>query len=554
MNRTLRAAILLTTTILLTLGALALKEDDERFKISKALNIFASLFRDVNTFYVDDADPEKMIQTGIDAMLRSLDPYTEYYPESRLEEFKLMTTGEYAGIGAIVGMRPDKNHVIIREPYINTPSHQAGLLPGDEILEIDGQDMTGKDVAYVSARLKGKPGEQLTLKIARPGIDKPLHVTLHRQVVQLPCVPYHGMVSPEVGYISFSSFLEKSASDIKSAILDLRGQGMQSLILDLRGNGGGLLDQAVEIANYFLPKGSLIVSTKGKMTQWDKEYFATKNPLLPDAKIIILIDRASASAAEILAGALQDYDRAIILGERSFGKGLVQTTRELPYGTQLKVTTAKYYIPSGRCIQALDYSHRNPDGSVGTIPDSLITAFKTAAGRTVYDGGGITPDLTIIPDTMAKITQQLLIDDLFFDFVIHYATTHPSLPSPTTFTLPDSTYNAFKAFIKTRNFEYETATQLMIDRLAEIARREKYIDRIAGDLDALRQHVGHSIDHDLDAFRQEITEILADQLMTRYYLQPGLIQYHLRFDKGIQQALRLLSDPEQYNRLLTPAP
>ena len=294
MNRTIRTTILLTTAILLSIGILALKEDDERFKISKALNIFASLFRDVNTFYVDNADPEKMVQTGIDAMLRSLDPYTEYYPESRLEEFKLMTTGEYAGIGAIVGMRPDKNNVIIREPYINTPSHKAGLLPGDEILEIDGQDMTGKDVAYVSARPKGKPGEQLTLKIARPGIDKPLHFTLRREVVQLPCVPYHGMISPEVGYISFSSFLDKSASDVKNAILDLRGQGMQSLILDLRGNGGGLLDQAVEIANYFLPKGSLIVSTKGKMTQWDKEYVATKNPILPDAKVIILIDRAVA--------------------------------------------------------------------------------------------------------------------------------------------------------------------------------------------------------------------------------------------------------------------
>ena len=352
MNKRIRITILLTTAILLSIGILALKEDDERFKISKALNIFASLFRDVNTFYVDNADPEKMVQTGIDAMLRSLDPYTEYYPESRLEEFKLMTTGEYAGIGAIVGMRPDKNNVIIREPYINTPSHKAGLLPGDEILEIDGQDMTGKDVAYVSARLKGKPGEQLTLKIARPGIDKPLHFTLRREVVQLPCVPYHGMISPEVGYISFSSFLDKSASDVKNAILDLRGQGMQSLILDLRGNGGGLLDQAVEIANYFLPKGSLIVSTKGKMTQWDKEYVATKNPILPDAKVIILIDRASASAAEILAGALQDYDRAIILGERSFGKGSVQNIIPLPDGSGLKLTVALYYTPNGSSIQA----------------------------------------------------------------------------------------------------------------------------------------------------------------------------------------------------------
>ena len=375
MRKNTRVIIFISGVLLLAFGMLGLKEDDKRFQISKGLDIFATLFRDVNLFYVDDVQPEKMVQDGIDAMLKKLDPYTVYYPETKLDEFKMMTTGEYAGIGSVIGMKDD--YVVIREPYKGSPSYKAGLLPGDLILAVDGENMKGKNVEYVSSRLKGQPGKEVVLKLQRVGEEKPLEKRVLREVVQVPSVPYYGMLNNEIGYIYFTGFTDKAADDVRSAIMDLKNRGAQSLVLDLRGNGGGLLDQAVEIANFFLPKGSLIVSTKGKMKQWDKEYRTTRNPLLPDMKLAVLIDRASASASEILSGSLQDYDRAVVIGERSFGKGLVQTTRDLVYNTKLKVTTAKYYIPSGRCIQAVDYSHRNPDGSVGTIPDSLMKPFKT---------------------------------------------------------------------------------------------------------------------------------------------------------------------------------
>ena len=332
--------------------------------------------------------------------------------------------------------------------------------------------------------------------------------------------------------------------------MDLKNRGAQSLVLDLRGNGGGLLDQAVEIANFFLPKGFLIVSTKGKMKQWDKEYRTTRNPLLPDMKLAVLIDRASASASEILSGSLQDYDRAVVIGERSFGKGLVQTTRDLVYNTKLKVTTAKYYIPSGRCIQAVDYSHRNPDGSVGTIPDSLMKPFKTKAGRTVYDGGGITPDVKIEPEKYAKVTQELVLQDMIFDFVNEYAATHPTIAAPSEFVLSDELFNEFKEYLKKREFEYETASQLVLERLVKATQDEKYYDQVSSQVEQLKNSLGHSIDRDLDVFKKEISDILSDQLMERYYMQEGVIEYHIRNDKDIAKALEVLSNNEEYQKIL----
>ncbi len=548
MRKNTRIIIFISGVLLLAFGALSLKEDDKRFQISKGLDIFATLFRDVNLFYVDDVQPEKMVKDGIDAMLKKLDPYTEFYPESRMDEFKMMTTGEYAGIGSIIGVKGD--YVVIREPYKNSPSNKAGLLPGDLILAIDGENMKGKTVEYVSSRLKGQPGKKVVLKVQRIGEDKPMEKRVLREIVQMPSVPYHGMLNDQTGYIYFTSFTDKSADDVRKAIMELKNKGAQSLVLDLRGNGGGLLDQAVEIASFFLPRGSLIVSTKGKMKQWDKEYKTTKNPLLPDMKLTVLIDRASASAAEILSGALQDYDRAVVLGERSFGKGLVQTTRDLVYNTKLKVTTAKYYIPSGRCIQAVDYTHRNPDGSVGVVPDSLIKPFKTQAGRTVYDGGGITPDIKIEPEKYARVSQELVMQDMVFDFVNEYAAKHSSLPSPSEFVLTDVLFNEFKAYLKTKEFEYETATQAMLDKLVKTAKDEKYYDQISKQVEQLKNDLGHSIDRDLDTFKNEISDILADQLMERYYMQDGVIEYHIRNDKHIAKALEVLANDEEYQKIL----
>lgn len=548
MRKNTRVIICISGVLLFVFGALSLKEDDKRFQISKGLDIFATLFRDVNLFYVDDVQPEKMVKDGIDAMLKKLDPYTEFYPESRMDEFKMMTTGEYAGIGSIIGIKGD--YVVIREPYRNSPSNKAGLLPGDLILSIDGESVKGKTVEYVSSRLKGQPGKEVVLKVQRIGEDKPVEKRILREIVQMPSVPYHGMLNNQTGYIYFTSFTDKSADDVRKAIMELKNKGARSLVLDLRGNGGGLLDQAVEIASFFLPRGSLIVSTKGKMKQWDKEYKTTKNPLLPDMKLAVLIDRASASAAEILSGALQDYDRAVVLGERSFGKGLVQTTRDLVYNTKLKVTTAKYYIPSGRCIQAVDYTHRNPDGSVGVIPDSLIKPFKTQAGRVVYDGGGITPDIKIEPEKYARVSQELVMQDMVFDFVNEYAVKHASLPSPSEFILTDELFNEFKAYLKTKEFEYETATQSMLDKLVKTAKDEKCYDRISQRVEQLKKDLGHSIDRDLDTFKNEISDILADQFMERYYMQDGVIEYHIRNDKHIAKALEVLDNDVEYQKIL----
>ncbi|MDR2130832.1 MAG: S41 family peptidase [Odoribacteraceae bacterium] len=548
MRKTTRICAILLGLSVLIIGILSLADDKNRFEISKGLNIFATLFREVNLMYVDEVQPAKMVQDGIDAMLKNLDPYTVFYPESKIDEFQMMMTGEYAGIGAII--RKKEEYVVIWEPYKDSPAHKAGLLPGDKLLAIDGEDMKGKKVEEVSSRLKGQPGKELTLKLMRVGEAKPIEKRLIREVVQLPAIPYHGMLGSKTGYIYFTSFTDKAAETVRRAILDLKNQGAESLILDLRGNGGGLLDQSVDIVNFFLPRGLPVVSTRGKVKQWDKEYQTRNNPIVPEMKLAVLIDRTSASASEILAGALQDYDRAVIIGERSFGKGLVQTTRDLAYNTKLKVTTAKYYVPSGRCIQALDYSHRNPDGSVGAVPDSLIKPFQTKAGRTVYDGGGISPDVKVEPEVYAKVTQELVVKDLVFDFVNEYAVTHPSVAAPALFQVTDEIYDRFKAFLHARKFEYETASQALLKRLEESVVAEKYHDRVSGEMEKLKAELGHSIDRDLDLFRDEISRVLANQFMERYYMQGGTIEYLTRYDPEILKALEILADDGVYREIL----
>lgn len=543
--------LILTIVGAVTFGiaALALKSDDRSFEISKQLNIYATLFRDLNMFYVDQVDPGDLVTTSINSMLKSLDPYTVYYPESQMEDVKLMTTGEYAGIGSVISKKGDD--VIIREPYKDSPADKAGLLPGDIILSIDGNSIKGKNTEDVSEMLKGQPGKEINIKIQREGESKPLEKKALREKIQLPSVPYYGMTAGNIGYVYLNSFTDKSATDVRKAVIELKNQGATSLILDLRGNSGGLLDQAVEICNFFLPKDSKIVDTRGKVKQWDKEYIADKNPIAPDMPLTVLIDRGSASASEIVAGALQDYDRAVLVGERSFGKGLVQTIRDLAYNTKMKVTTAKYYIPSGRCIQALDYSHRNPDGSVGKVPDSLVTAYTTKAGRPVFDGGGITPDIKIEATDYSKITQELVIRDLCFDFVNSYALKNPKVAGIDKFIITDDIYNQFRQYLKDKNFTYESASQLALNNLEKTAKTEKYYDAVKDQIELLKKDLGHSVDRDMDIFRDEINSFLAEQFVQRYYYLGGVVEYKVNHDEEVQKAVQILENPEQYKQLLS---
>ena len=544
-----RNFLFLTAGILiLALGALSLKSDDRNFEISKQLNIYASLFREANLFYVDEVDPGDLVTTSVNAMLKSLDPYTVFYPEANMEDVKLMTTGEYAGIGAVISKKGD--HVIIREPYKGFPADKAGLLPGDIILSIDGNSIKGKSTDDVSEMLKGQPGKEITVRVQREGEEKSIDKKAIREKIQLPSVPYYGMAQNHTGYIYLNSFTDKSAAEVRKAALELKNQGATSLILDLRGNTGGLLEQAVEICNFFLPKDKKVVDTRGKVKQWDKEYKTSRNPILPEIPLVVLIDRGSASASEIVAGTLQDYDRAVLIGERSFGKGLVQTIRDLPYNTKMKVTTAKYYIPSVRCIQALDYSHRNPDGSVGKVPDSLITEYTTEAGRKVYDGGGITPDIKIETEELSRITQELILRDLCFDFVNSYALKNPQTAEIKDFKITDDIYNQFKNWLKEKKFTYETESQRLLTNLEKTAKDEKYYEQVKPRLEQLKKDFAHSIDRDMDLFREQIASFLAEQFMQRYYYAEGVMAYKVLHDKEVEKAVGILANKDEFARLL----
>lgn len=536
------------TIVTITFSVTALKSDDKSFEISKQLNIFATLFREVNMFYVDEANPGDLISNGVKAMLRSLDPYTVYYPESEIEDVKLMTTGEYAGIGSGITRKGD--YVAIREPFKNSPATKAGLLPGDLILSVDGNSIKNKTTEDVSAILKGQPGKEVTLKIQREFEAKPIEKKIIREKIQTPSVPYYGMVNDTTGYIYLNGFTDKAASDVREALITLKNKGARAMVLDLRGNSGGLLDQAVEIVNFFVPKGSKVVSVKGKTKQSEREYNADKNPILPDMPLAVIIDRGSASASEIVSGALQDLDRAVLIGERSFGKGLVQSIRDLAYNTKLKITTGKYYIPSGRCIQALDYSHRNPDGSVGKVPDSLITEYTTKAGRKVYDGGGITPDIKIESEEFARITEELVLKDLTFDFINTYALQNPQIPSIREFVITDDIYNQFKQYLKNKNFSYETDSQQLLEKLIKVAKSEKFYDSAEPQIKQLQESFAHSIDRDMDAFRPEIVSFLTEQFIQRYYFMEGVVEYKASHDKEVLKAIELLTNEKEYQKIL----
>lgn len=522
--------------------------DNRSFQIAKNLDIFNSIVKELDMFYVDTIDADKTIRSGIDAMLYSLDPYTAYYPEDDRSELEMMLKNSYGGIGSIIRYEPKLKRTIIVEPYENMPAAEVGLKVGDILMEIDGKDLLGN--TDVSTLLKGQVGTSFKLKVKRPGTEKPLDFTIVRRSIQLPFIPYYAVLDNHIGYINLSTFSGNPSKEFKQAFLDLKKKGITSLVIDLRNNGGGLLDEAVEIANFFLPRGKTLVTTKGKIKQSDNTYKTLREPLDLEIPLAVLVNSGTASSSEILAGSLQDLDRAVIIGNRTLGKGLVQTTRPLPYGGTVKLTTSKYYIPSGRCVQAIDYKHRSEDGSVARIPDSLTTVFHTAIGREVRDGGGIAPDISVKQDKLPNILFYLVNDNLVFDYATQYCLKHPTIPSPENFIVTDSEYADFKAMVKKSDFKYDQQTEKMLKNLKEMAEFEGYLTDSSEEFKALEKKLSHNLDRDLDHFAKDIKTMIAMEIIKRYYYQRGSIIQQLKDDDDLKEAQKILATPEKYKEML----
>lgn len=537
-------AVVLSISILFSFDT----PNDRYFEIIKNLDIFASLFKEVNAFYVDEVNPNEMMKIGIDAMLESLDPYTNYIPEDAIEEYRTMATGQYAGIGALVGHRDGENIVIM--PHEGYPAYRAGIKIGDRITEVNGYNVEGKTSDEVSILLKGQTGTEINLTIKRYGVDEPMNFTLSREKIQIDNVTFSGMVSENVGMVRLTDFTMGASREVKQAIEDLKNQGADKVILDLRNNPGGLLNEAINICNLFVDRGSEVVSTRGKVTDWNKTYRTLNNGYDTDIPVAVLINSSSASASEIVAGVLQDYDRGILIGQKSFGKGLVQATRPLTYNSQLKVTTAKYYIPSGRCIQALDYTHRRPDGSVGKIADSLKTEFQTQNGRLVFDGGGVDPDVLTTSNTLAAVTQGLLRKNLIFDYATRYYYRHEDIAPAVNFQLSEADFKDFIQWVSDKSFDHRTRTERELEELILTAQREGYYDAIQGQLGTLQNRLSHDKDEDLMKYKDEIRAKLEEEIAARYYLETGRVEASFKHDEDVQTAIRLLNQPEQMAELL----
>ena len=528
--------------------------DDRNFQIAKNLDTFNSIVKELDMFYVDTLDPNKTVREGIDYMLSSLDPYTEYYPEDDQAELQQMLNASFGGIGSLITYNQKLKRSMIAEPFEGTPAAKIGLKAGDILMEIDGKDLAGKNNQEVSQMLRGAVGTSFKLKVERPdekGGTRPLEFNIVRQTIQTPMIPYDTIFNKNVGYINLSTFSGTPSKDFKKTFLRLKKEGITSLVIDLRGNGGGRLEEAVEIANFFLPRGKVIVTTKGKTKQASNTYKTLREPLDLDIPITVLVNGGTASASEILSGAFQDFDRAVIVGSRTFGKGLVQTTRPLPYGGVMKLTTSKYYIPSGRCVQAIDYKHRNEDGSVGIIPDSLTTVFYTAAGREVRDGGGVMPDIEVKQEKLPNILFYLVRDNLIFDYATQYCLKHPSIPSPQEFKVTDADYNDFKAMVKKADFKYDQQSEKIMKTLKEAAKFEGYLDEASEEIKALEKKLTHNLDRDLDYFSKDIKSMIADEIIKRYYYTRGGIIQQLKDDDGLQAALKILADPVKYKETLS---
>lgn len=526
---------------------------NNKAEISRNLDIFNSLYKELQTFYVDTIDASKSITTAIDAMLEDIDPYTEYIPQDKQDAFKRMTTGEYAGIGSMI-MQRDGN-VYISEPLVGSPAFQAGLRSGDRILTIDGDSVKGWTTEKASTRLKGSAGTVVKVSVCRPYVnDSIISVDITRRKIQEPSVPFYGVVRDDIGYIVLTSFTDKSADEVKEALLKLKADPkVKSIVLDLRGNGGGLLEAAVKIVSYFVPKGTEVLRQRGRELTNEKVYKTTSAPIDTKIPLAILVDGGTASSSEIVSGALQDLDRAVVIGQRSYGKGLVQTSRPLPYEGLLKVTIAKYFLPSGRLVQAIDYSRRNPDGSVSRIPDSLTNVFTTANGREVRDGGGITPDIKVTYGTPNRMTYNVVENFKVMDYATKYAASHDTIASPSKFVVTDEMFEDFRTFVNPATINYDRVLDKMIDNLREGAKHEGYLtDSVSAQIDVLATMLKHDPDHDFNKARPDIERLLSNEIVSRYYLRPGQIENALRFDEGLDSAATVLNTPGRYAEILRP--
>lgn len=542
--------------MVLAMPAWAQKEKNHDFVVAKNMDVFTSIYKNLDMMYVDTLDADEVIGNGINAMLRSLDPYTEYYPESEVKELKNMLTGKYAGIGSVVRYNYQLGYTVINEPYEGMPAQEAGLKKGDIILSINDSTMKGKEVSYVSDRLRGEPGTSFILKVKRPSTGKVMKVKLTRRTIQMPFLPYYGLLDGGIGYINFNSFTDQCAKDVRRAFIDLKKQGAKKLVFDLRNNGGGSVSEAVSIVNMFLPKDKVVLTMKGKLQRANNEYKTTVEPIDTLMPIVVLVSGNTASAAEILSGSLQDYDRAIILGTRTYGKGLVQATMDLPYNGQMKLTTSKYYIPSGRCVQALNYKHAK-GGYVEHVSDSLTKVFYTAGGREVRDGGGVKPDVEVKPDSLPNIAYYLAgardSNELMLNYEVDYIAKHPTIAPAKDFALTDADYEEFKARVLKADFKYDRETEKYLKDLMKLARFEGYYDDAKPEFDALAKKLSHNVAKDLDYNKQYIKRLLENDIVAAYYYQGGAIRNSLRYDKQVKEAVRLLNTPEEYKKLLRPS-
>lgn len=558
MKRTLKLIIMAAW---LALPATAQK--NHNFEVSKNLEIFNNLFKQLDLYYVDTLDADKLVKTATGSMLNTLDPYTEYYPDDERDDLKQMLTGKYAGIGSLIHYSKNEDRCIISEPFENMPAAEGGLKAGDVILSIAGKEFgpkgsqnTNEFTESVSNALRGEPGTSFIVKIQRPGEDKPREIKLTRRAIKTPPISYYGMIAENTGYIYLSSFPEGAATDVRRAVIDLKQKGAKQLVLDLRNNGGGSMQEAIDLVNLFIGKGKTVVELKGKIKSANETYKTQREALDPDIPLAVLVNGNTASSSEITAGTLQDYDRAVVIGTRTYGKGLVQQTRPLPYDGVLKLTTSRYYIPSGRCIQAIDYSHRAANGAVNRIPDSLTNVFHTAAGRPVRDGGGIMPDSVVKVDSVANIVLYLnpgmITSDVLFNFVTEYTHRHATIDPPEKFDISDEEYENFKRYAKEHNFTYDRQSVKLLDNLKKVAKFEGY--DVAEDIKALEAKLTHNEDYDFEHWKPEIKKLLNNEIMLRYYYRRGLIRNSLNNDKTLDTALAVLNNPQEYRKMLAPQP